>query len=335
MKDEKEKYTFLQFKEISLGRAHGLSEEEIKLYAKPSLNYLQMQIIREDLERGTDHEKVRFIAKPWLSIEEMLDLQQELTQKTVAEMPLLIRRRSLIFMILCLLVPLCSGIYLLYRHIHPADPLILKLREDAVTVSEGDIFEPSLYISDTSGRGAKLQMPERFTAEEPGTRLLVYRLHRGKEEVLRYLRVTTRENKAPVLILETDEISVQDGEELVFGSVSWDYSDRLLNINGRICLSMTLMWGLLGVAFSLLCAPAADRLFDLAGDWPVKGLCVMLSILMSVDLLVSAGALVRWRDRQYDLPAITPIGEQLDEHFDDERMEKIYNNMVFVEKEGI
>ncbi|MBQ6450674.1 MAG: hypothetical protein IJJ29_01975 [Solobacterium sp.] len=213
MKDEKEKYTFLQFKEISLGRAHGLSEEEIKLYAKPSLNYLQMQIIREDLERGTDHEKVRYIAKPWLSIEEMLDLQQELTQKTVAEMPLLIRRRSLIFMILCLLVPLCSGIYLLYRHIQPADPLILKLREDAVTVSEGDIFEPSLYISDTSGRGAKLQMPERFTAEEPGTRLLVYRLHRGKEEVLRYLRVTTRENKAPVLILETDEITVQDGEE--------------------------------------------------------------------------------------------------------------------------
>ena len=119
------------------------------------------------------------------------------------------------------------------------------------------------------------------------------------------------------------------GQELVFGSVSWDYSDRLLNINGRICLSMTLMWGLLGVAFSLLCVPVVNRLFDLTEDWPVKGLCVMLSILMSVDLLVSAGALVRWRDRQYDLPAITPIGEQLDEHFDDERMEEIYNNMVF------
>ena len=37
MKDEKEKYTFLQFKEISLGRAHGLSEEEIKLYAKSDM----------------------------------------------------------------------------------------------------------------------------------------------------------------------------------------------------------------------------------------------------------------------------------------------------------
>ncbi len=213
MKDEKEKYTFLQYKEISLGRAHGLSEEEIKLYAKPSLNYLQMQIIREDLERGTDHEKVRYIAKPWLSIEEMLDLQQELTQKTVAEMPLLLHRSSIIFMVLCLLVPLCSGIYLLYRHIQPADPLILQLREDAVTVIEGDIFEPSLYIAESAGRGAKLQMPERFTAEEPGTRLLVYRLSRGKEELLRYLRVTTRENEAPVLILETDEITVQDGEE--------------------------------------------------------------------------------------------------------------------------
>lgn len=124
-------------------------------------------------------------------------------------------------------------------------------------------------------------------------------------------------------------------QELVFGSVSWDYSNKFLNINGRICLSTTLMWGLLGVVFSQLCAPATKRFFGLASDWPIKGLCVIISVFMAFDLLVSAGALIRWRERQDNLPARTRIDEQLDEYFDDQRMEEIYNNMVFVKKKEI
>ncbi len=120
-------------------------------------------------------------------------------------------------------------------------------------------------------------------------------------------------------------------QEYVFGSVSWDYGGRFLNINGRICFSMTMMWGMLGLVFSRLCVPAVDRIFDMTADWPIKGLCVILSVLMGSDLLISAGALFRWRERQYDIPPKNVIGAELDEHYDDERMEEIYNNMVFVD----
>ncbi len=123
-------------------------------------------------------------------------------------------------------------------------------------------------------------------------------------------------------------------QEFFFGTISWDYSGRLLNINGRVCFSMTLMWGTLGIAFSCLCTPALSRFFNHADNWPVKGLCVIMSILMAVDLLVSACAIVRWREREYDLPAKSPIGEHLDKSFDNERMEDIYNNMVFVGKDA-
>lgn len=37
------------------------------------------------------------------------------------------------------------------------------------------------------------------------------------------------------------------GQELVFGSRSWDYSDMPFNLNGRICLQYSIYWGILGV----------------------------------------------------------------------------------------
>lgn len=120
-------------------------------------------------------------------------------------------------------------------------------------------------------------------------------------------------------------------QESVFGSVSWDYSDRLLNLNGRVCLSMTLMWGLLGMVFSTVCYPAAESFFSLTANWPVQGLCFTLSIIMAADLILSGAAIIRWRDRQDNIPPRNVIGERLDEHFDDERMEEIYNNMVFLD----
>ena len=118
-------------------------------------------------------------------------------------------------------------------------------------------------------------------------------------------------------------------QEHLLGSVSWDYTGRFLSLNGRVCFSMTLMWGMLGILYSRLFAPAADHFFDIAAHWPYKGICAVLSIAMAADLMLSAAALYRWRERQDDIPPQNIIEERLDEHYDDERMEEIYNNMVF------
>ena len=37
------------------------------------------------------------------------------------------------------------------------------------------------------------------------------------------------------------------GQELLFGSTSWDYSNLPFNLNGRICLLYSVFWGILGV----------------------------------------------------------------------------------------
>lgn len=121
-------------------------------------------------------------------------------------------------------------------------------------------------------------------------------------------------------------------QEKLFGSVSWDYSDRFLNIHGRTCFSMTMIWGILGLLFSRFCFPVINRFFSAAANWPVDGICIVLSVLMSADLMISAGALFRWYKRIEGIPARNPIEERLDKHYNNERMEKIYNNLEFIDQ---
>ena len=45
------------------------------------------------------------------------------------------------------------------------------------------------------------------------------------------------------------------GEELVFGHVSWDYSNIPLNLNGRICLLYSIYWGILGLVWVKIIYP--------------------------------------------------------------------------------
>lgn len=43
--------------------------------------------------------------------------------------------------------------------------------------------------------------------------------------------------------------------EIVFNRVMWNYSDFIFNINGRICLIHSIIWGLLGLIFYHLVEP--------------------------------------------------------------------------------
>ena len=52
------------------------------------------------------------------------------------------------------------------------------------------------------------------------------------------------------------------GMELVLGFTAWDYSDKFLNINGRICLSFSIFWGLLGILWIKILYPPIEKLLE-------------------------------------------------------------------------
>ena len=61
----------------------------------------------------------------------------------------------------------------------------------------------------------------------------------------------------------------------------WDYSDRFLNINGRICLTYSLFWGILALYLMKHLNPLIDKLFDkIKSKVSVKWLKILVAIIM-------------------------------------------------------
>lgn len=118
-------------------------------------------------------------------------------------------------------------------------------------------------------------------------------------------------------------------QELVFGSISWDYSKHWLNIGGRVSLKMALLWGVLGILFVHFIYPYLRRLLNKCRGRISKIACIILTVFMAANLLVSSVAVLRWRERTNDMPPSNKVEEILDQFYDDETMKEIYTNMRF------
>lgn len=118
-------------------------------------------------------------------------------------------------------------------------------------------------------------------------------------------------------------------QELLFGSTSWDYSGHAFNLGGRISLKMTVIWGLLGLAFVRLLFPFIERLLPLSENRIVNVFGIVLAILTAANLLVTSAAVSRWQSRLLGAEPKNRIEKRIDEVYGDERMKKIYPNMVF------
>jgi uncharacterized membrane protein len=115
-------------------------------------------------------------------------------------------------------------------------------------------------------------------------------------------------------------------QELFFGFSSWDYSHHFLNIGGRISIWMTFLWGALGIFFAKCLFPLFKKvLHKMKGNaWNIAS--IVVAVFMSVNLVFTAMTVLRWSERQEDLPASNVWEEYADEKYDDERMQDIFPN---------
>ena len=121
-------------------------------------------------------------------------------------------------------------------------------------------------------------------------------------------------------------------QETLIGSVSWDYSAMPFNLNGRICLLYSMFWGVLGVLW-------IKDLYPRMSKWilklPQKGGKIAtwcITAFFVFNIAVSGVSVYRWSERVREIPPQNSFWQFIDERFPDERMEKVFANMVFVEK---
>lgn len=123
-------------------------------------------------------------------------------------------------------------------------------------------------------------------------------------------------------------------QERLFGTVSWDYSGTLFNIDGRTNLLFGVIWGLLGIIWLRKLYPALSRLVEKIPKRVGSVLTIVLAVFMAFNIFISAAALTRADQRADNIPATTAFQRFLDRNLDDRYLAIVFPNMQHVNEDG-
>ena len=116
------------------------------------------------------------------------------------------------------------------------------------------------------------------------------------------------------------------GMELVLGFSSWDYSDMFLNINGRVCLVMSCLWGLLGIVWIKWIYPPIEKLIRKIPEKLGHKLVVIISIFLVLDLALTISAGIRAKECAKGIPPHNAYERFLDKTFNEDYLYNMFNN---------
>lgn len=121
-------------------------------------------------------------------------------------------------------------------------------------------------------------------------------------------------------------------QEKIFGTVSWDYSHLLFNINGRTSLLYCIYWGIGGILFVKYISPLIEKLNKYIENNNFKIATAVLSIFMIYNITISSMAGYRQYERMNNISANSKLDTMLDKYYPDYKMNKIYANKMRVNK---
>lgn len=119
--------------------------------------------------------------------------------------------------------------------------------------------------------------------------------------------------------------------EIAFGKVFWEYSHMPFNLGGRINLLYCFFWGIAAVVWMKYLYPRFSDLIERIPKKIGKATTVVLVLFMSANMIVSSMALVRSTERENNIVAESGWQKVMDDRFPDERLSKIYPNMIQVD----
>ncbi len=114
--------------------------------------------------------------------------------------------------------------------------------------------------------------------------------------------------------------------EIIMNTKWWDYSDRILNINGRICLLYSIFWGILTIILIKSFNPQIDKIItkikQKISTRILKGLVFVVTTFLLIDCIATCYA-----QEQFITRMIVEKGIEVENKQDIvEQYEKTYNN---------
>lgn len=119
-------------------------------------------------------------------------------------------------------------------------------------------------------------------------------------------------------------------QQLVFGSVSWEYSEYATSIGGRTNLMYGVGWGIMGLLFIQHFWPWMSEMIERIPNKIGKPLTAVVSIFLAVNLALSGLAVFRAGQRAEGVPANNAVAVWLDNTYPDSVMAEKYPSMQHV-----
>ena len=115
-------------------------------------------------------------------------------------------------------------------------------------------------------------------------------------------------------------------QEKIFGTVSWDYSNWIFNINGRTTLIHCTYWGIAGILYISYIEPLIPKINELLNKNLTKILAASLAVFMIFNITISSMAALRQKERNDNIAPQNKIDEFLDANYPDYYMNKVFAN---------
>ena len=119
-------------------------------------------------------------------------------------------------------------------------------------------------------------------------------------------------------------------QEKVFGTVSWDYSQWLFNINGRTTLVHCTYWGFAGLLNVSFIEPLIPKIEEFIKSHKVKIMATSVAVFMIFNVTISSMAAIRQKERVENIPAQGNVDVFLDNMYPDEFMDTIFENKKYI-----
>ena len=114
--------------------------------------------------------------------------------------------------------------------------------------------------------------------------------------------------------------------EVVLGFTAWDYSNRFLNINGRICLLYSIFWGFLGILWIKFIYPQFTNILNKMKPKTYKIVAICLTIFLFLDILLTIGSVTRAKEADRGIEPVNRYERFLDNTFNSKYLKNMFNN---------
>lgn len=133
--------------------------------------------------------------------------------------------------------------------------------------------------------------------------------------------------------------------EAIYGMRFWDYTFITLNLNGRICITYSLFWGILAILLIKIAKPIIDNIINKIPKNKRQLINTIITVVLAVDTLATVWAITAYQNRvenQYYnveqkkqeniiLKAKKKIEDTL---FSNEIMVKTFPNLRYIDNNG-